>query len=260
MFKFDLYLDKPKMTNKKLTSQDLTSQDLTKYVTKIFNKDMNFYVCSSGGCGSTLLYNYLSNFGKVYHIHDRYPPTKLCYIGKENTDDNVYSEWFNNIEIKDNLLSNYKVIFIYRNPIDVIFSRFVQLKGPNIPHLQNIKCINNGNIGLGDIINSKRDFYGLEHFFDNYTIPQLRNYKIYCIKYEEFFKNISFINKVLEIPDVPQLYPVKKERNKKYTYVKELTLIYSRLINKMNNMRFIEIIEPISISNNNTNTNTNDDV
>ena len=31
----------------------------------IFNKKRVFYVCSSGGCGSTILINYLQNFGKV---------------------------------------------------------------------------------------------------------------------------------------------------------------------------------------------------
>ena len=50
-----------------------------------FNKDMNYYICSYGGTGSTVLFNYLANFGNVYHIHDRYPPKKLQYIGKENT-------------------------------------------------------------------------------------------------------------------------------------------------------------------------------
>lgn len=40
----------------------------------IFDKNKVFYVCSSGGCGSTILFNYLKNFGNVYHIHDRYPP------------------------------------------------------------------------------------------------------------------------------------------------------------------------------------------
>ena len=54
-----------------------------------FNKNMNYYICSSGGCGSTILFNYLSNFGNVYHIHDRYPPNKLQYVGSKNTSENV---------------------------------------------------------------------------------------------------------------------------------------------------------------------------
>ena len=209
---------------------------------KYFNKDLNFYICSSGGCGSTILTNYLSNFGKVYHIHDRFPPDKLCYIGRVNTDEDIYNEWFNSVEIPEDKLHLYKVIFIYRNPIDVIFSRFIQPSGPNIPHLKHIKCINNGLIGLGDIINNKMDLYGLEEFYDNYAVKKERNYKIYCVKYEMFFNNISLFNKALGIPDIKTLYPVKNERIKKYMYLKELTLIYKSLIIKMEKMPFISIV------------------
>lgn len=207
-----------------------------------FNKELNFYVCSSGGCGSTIIFNYLSNFGNVYHIHDRYPPSKLCYTGNINTTEPVYNEWFNKTKIPDDKLLNYKVIFIYRHPIDVIFSRFALASGPNIPHMKNIKCDNNGEIYFGDVLKSCKDLYKLEEFFDNYTLPKERNYPIYCVKYELFFYNIELFNKILGIPNIKKLYPLKIERRKTYTYVKQLTLIYYSLINKMRHMRFIEII------------------
>ncbi len=230
MFKLNFNLEKPK-NNVKLLN--------------VFNKNMNYYVCSSGGCGSTLLFNYLKNFGNVYHIHDRYPPDKLCYVGKENTDEEVYSEWFNKIEIPEDKLSNYKVIFIYRNPIEVIYSRYAQAKGPNIPHLNHIKCNNNGKIYLGDVLNLKKDLYGIEEFFDNYTIPKNRNYMIYCVKYEHLFNNFSLFNKVIGLPDIKDLYPIKQERKKYYQYLKELYNIYYPLMIKMYKMQFIEIIYPI---------------
>jgi hypothetical protein len=239
MFKLNLYNNLEKRNN------IINNKQKENFVSKIYNENMNFYVCGSGGCGSTLLFRYLSNFGKAYHIHDRYPPNKLCYVGKENTNEDIYHEWFNSTEIANDKLSNYKVIFIYRNPIDVIFSRFIQPSGPNVPHLQHVKCINDGNIGLGDIIRLKKDLYGLEEFYDNYTIPKNRNYKIYCIKYEELFTNIKLLNRILEIPDIPQLYPKKQERRKQHIFIKELLQIYSSLINKMRNMRFVEIIYPI---------------
>ena len=207
----------------------------------VYNKNMNFYVCSSGGCGSTIIFNYLKNFGNVYHIHDRYPPDKLCYTGSLNTNDPVYEEWFNKTEISEDKLQNYKVIFIYRNPIDVIFSRFALPNGPNITHMKNIKCDYKGEIYFGDVIKLGCDLYKLEEFFDNYTMAKERNYPIYCIKYENFFNNISIFNKILGIPDIKSLYPIKYERSKKYTFLKELTIIYYSLINKMNKMRFIEI-------------------
>lgn len=210
-----------------------------------YDENKIFYVCSSGGCGSTILFEYLKNFGKVYHIHDRYPPNELEYVGNVNTDKEVYSEWFNGVKIPDNELHKYKVIFIYRNPIAVIYSRFAQANGPNIPHLQHIKCNNNGNINIFDVLKLKTDLYGIESFFDSYTIPTKKNYDIYCIKYELFWNNISLFNKILAIPDVQKLYPVKQERAKKYQYMTELSKIYRPLINKMHTMKFIELIKPI---------------
>jgi len=211
----------------------------------LFNKDMNYYICSSGGCGSTAIFNYLSLFGNVYHVHDRYPPKKLQYVGKENTNEEVYSEWFNNVEIPEDKLKNYKVIFIYRNPIKVIFCRFVQANGPNINHLKNIKCDNNGNINIFDIVRTKRDLYKMEDFFDNYMIPTNRNYNIYAVKYEMFWSNISLFNKIIGIPDIKELYPIQQEKPKRFDFINELTFIYSSLINKMNSLRFIELVRPI---------------
>jgi hypothetical protein len=211
-----------------------------------FNKNMHYYICSYGGSGSTVLFNYLSTFGNVYHIHDRYPPNKLTYVGKHNTTEDVYDEWFNNVEIPEEHLSNYKVIFIYRHPIQVIYSRLSQTHGPNIPHLQHIKCINNGNINIFDVLRRKKDLYGLEDFFDNYTIPSYKNYPIYSIKYELFWNNISLFNYILGLPDIKEFYPVKQERLKRLSFVNELSFIYSSLINKMNKKRFIEIIKPLT--------------
>jgi hypothetical protein len=221
---------------------NLDNRVIMPIVNNFFNKDLNFYICSSGGCGSTMLFQYLSNFGNVYHIHDRYPPDKLCYTGNINTSDPVYEEWFNKTEIPEDKLQNYRVIFIYRNPFDVIFSRFATPNGPNITHMKNVKCDNNGEIYFGDVIRSRRDLYKLEEFFDNYTITKERNYPIYCIKYELFFNNISSINRILGIHDIKSLYPIKNERKKTYTYVVELMNIYFSLNNKMNRMNFLEII------------------
>ena len=211
---------------------------------KYFDKNKIFYVCSSGGCGSTIIFDYLKNFGNVYHIHDRYPPNKLSYIGNDQTNEKeeVYSEWFNSVEIPKEKIQNYKIIFIYRNPIDVIYSRFAQRNGPNTNHLKNIKCDNGGNIHLFDVLISGKDLYKMEEFFDNYTLPKERNYNIYCVKYEMFWNNISLFNKVMEIPDIKELYPVKIEKPKVKQFYNRLFKIYMNLILKMNKMKFIEII------------------
>jgi hypothetical protein len=208
----------------------------------IFNKNMNYYVCSFGGCGSTILFKYLSNFGNVYHIHDRFPSDKLKYVGKNNTDEDIYSEWFNNVEINESEITKYKVIFIYRNPLKVIYSRYINAHGPNKSHLQHIMCDNNGNISLRDVLRTNTDLYKMEEFFDNYTKKKERNYKIHCVKYEQFWDNISLFNKTLDIPDIKQLYPIRHENNKKIYHIDRLYSIYFSLINKMNKMKFIEII------------------
>ena len=207
-----------------------------------FNKDMNYLVCSYGGSGSTAVFNYLSNFGNVYHVHDRYPPNKLSHIGKENTPEDVYSEWFNSTAIPKDKIKNYKVIFIYRNPLPVIFSRFAQAAGPNIPHLKNIKCQNNGDIHLFDVLKTGRDLYGVTEFFDNYTTTKERNYNIYCVNYDKFWDNIEEFNKVMGIPNIKSLYPVRKETIRYGKYNNELNEIYKPLIEKINGKPFIEIV------------------
>jgi hypothetical protein len=207
-----------------------------------FNKNMNYYICSFGGCGSTVLFRYLSNFGNVYHIHDRYPPSKLKYVGENNTDKNVYSEWFNDVEIDETKVNNYKIIYIYRNPLKVIFSRCVKNNQPYVPHLQHIMCDNNGYINLSDVLRTGKDLYGLEEFFNNYTQKKERNYKIHCVKYEQFWDNISLFNETLGIPNIKELYPIRREHNNKVYYADKLYAIYYSLINKMNKMKFIEII------------------
>jgi len=200
-------------------------------------KNKIFYVCSYGGSGSYMLTNYLSNFGKVVHIHSRYPPKKLTYTGCKNSNTYCYKEWFNDVQIADCNLHKYMVIYIYRNPIHAIFSRFENKIGTN-PHLIHIQC--NPNIKLQDIIDSNKDLYGIEEFFNNYTKKKNRNYDIYCVKYEDFWDNIETFNKTFGIPDTKYLYPIKSETSKRYTHLNELNKIYGPLICKMNSMKFIE--------------------
>ena len=171
------------------------------YNKNIYNENRWFYICSYGGSGSTFIYNYLSQFGNVEHIHDRYPPDEISYVGSKNTTDNIYSEWFNKIKIPEDKIKNYKIIFIYRNPIDVIFSRFISLTGANSNHLKHIMC-NNPNLTLEEVILKNKDLYGIEEFYDNYVFKQNKNYPIYCVKYESFFNNIGLFNQMMEIPNI----------------------------------------------------------
>lgn len=67
-----------------------------------------FYVCSYGGCGSTMLHQSLKKYGETKHIHSKNPPDKLEFIGKEKGG-NAYHEWFNGINIPkiDEYLSRF---------------------------------------------------------------------------------------------------------------------------------------------------------
>ena len=190
-----------------------------------------FYVCSYGGCGSTMLCKYLNNFGKSFHVHDRNPPDKLTQLGLL-----CYHEWFNGIPIHECELMNYHVIFIYRNPVHCIYSRF------QLPeHLYHIKC--NTTIKIADVIRERKDLYGINQFFNKYTIPNpKRNYRVHCIKYEELFDKMSEFNKHFDLPDRPELYPIEQVSNRECGEKTILVEIYKDLLEKMNAKKFIEVV------------------
>ena len=196
------------------------------------DKEKVFYVCSYGGCGSKALCEYLGYFGKVKHVHSREPPINLTHIGLYSQ----YDEWFSQNPIAKEDLQNYYVIYIYRDPIKAIQSRFKQKE-----HLSHIQC--NPDITLEQVIETQKDLYGIENFFDNYTNTKIkRNYKIYCVKYEDLFNNIEELNRVLNIQCNKDMYLAEKISNNPLT--KELISlypIYSNLIKKMNRMKFITI-------------------
>lgn len=189
-----------------------------------------FYICSYGGSGSKYLTEKLKRYGKVNHIHSRHPPKKLEYIGRQHGG-RTYFEWFNGIKIPNSQLKNYTVIYIYRNPVKAILSRF-----SNPVHLDHIQTRND--IKISNVKEQKKDLYNIEEFFDNYTTkdPE-RNYKIICIKYEDMFNNSKLINKILNVN-------IHLEKSKNYSNKEdeELDEIYKDLILKMNSKESVEII------------------
>ena len=189
-----------------------------------------FYVCSYGGCGSTYLCERLKKYGKVEHIHSRCPPDKLEYIGGPFT----WKEWFNGKEIEEKNLHDFVVIYIYKNPVKSILSRFATPR-----HLYNIQT---DQCTIEDVIQQGKDLYGIQEFFDNYTKPNpKRNYKIICVKYEELFEKQ---NELSELLNVGPLNLIKKETKRTINEENEKALneIYRDLKNTMNSMSFITII------------------
>ena len=189
-----------------------------------------FYVCSFGGCGSKMLCEYLSQFGTVKHVHSRYPPTSLTEIDK--------NEWFSQKPIKEQELKDYYVIYIYRDPVKAILSRFT-----HPAHLNHIQA--NPHTTLDQVLAAKQDLYGIENFYDNYTTPPAmkRNYKIYCVKYEDFFQHIREFNKTFQIQCANSQYPIEKTTNKPFN-IDTIALqdIYCQLREKMGKMPFIKVV------------------
>jgi hypothetical protein len=192
-------------------------------------KEKIFYICSYGGSGSKMLRNALKQYGKTEHIHSRKPPNNLTYIG-EDKGGNTYSEWFNKIPIPKNELENYYVIYIYRNPSFSIPSKFEKPK-----HLEHIQI--DRKIKLEDVLNRGEDLYKIREFYDNYTKPnEKRNYKIYCVKYEDIFNKQDELSNLL---DIGKLNLVNKSTRKNSN--EKLDNIYADLIDEMNKNNFIII-------------------
>jgi len=190
-----------------------------------------YYVCSFGGTGSTLLANKLGYYGDTEHVHSRNPPEKLEHIGTKNGG-RTYKEWFNGCVIPDDEVGEYDVIYIYRNPVFPIFSRFWNPK-----HLTNIEIA--PTVKINDVVFSKKDHYKIGEFHDNYTTPNpRRNYRIHCVKYEDLFEKQAELSELLGIG---ALQLVKKESNySKYSQlVNVMEFIYKDVIDKMNAREFI---------------------
>lgn len=185
----------------------------------------SFYICSYGGSGSYMLYNFLKQYGKTYHVHSRKPPNSLS---------TTKGEWFTNMPPPEN--EDPTVIYIYRDPIKAIYSRF-----ESKDHLVNIQVFN-PNVKISNILRSKRDLYGIEAFFDNYTLPNHnRNYPIYCVKYEDFFNNVDEFKRVIGLPN-DKNKPEEKITVREYANEAELREIYAPLLQKMNMIPFIKIV------------------
>ncbi len=196
----------------------------------------HFYVCSYGGSGTNMLCSALCKYGETKHIHSRVPPDNLEYAGGDGSG-YIYCDWFNGITIPNNELENYYVIFIYRNPSFSIPSRFTDKYGYNMHklHLQHIQI--DDTIKLDDVLSSGKDLYKIREFYNNYIkVNKNRNYKIYCVKYEDIFDKQDELSNLLGIG---KLNMVNKSNRKNSN--KELDKIYSDLIEEMNQNDFIII-------------------
>lgn len=202
------------------------------------NKNHNtiFYICSFGGCGGNKLSKYLGNFGEVHEINTRKPP---IFLTKKN------SNWFGPEIVKNENIKFYHVIYLYRNPLDAM-----NIQTFNSSHLKKIQ-LQNIHLRIDDIINTGKDYYHLNTFFNNYAKEPIsekkkRNYKIICMKYESIFdkNSIEELNKILNIDrNFSNLYPVEEKPSfDKYSKNESLIKAYKKLNGQIELMPMLKIV------------------
>jgi hypothetical protein len=185
-----------------------------------------FHVCSYGGCGSKMLCTALKKYGIVHHIHTRNPPVKLTHVS---------GEYYTDRPIKESELQQHVVIYIYKNPIKSLFSRFVGNPGGR----KNIQ-VKDPKLDLDDVVRDRVDHLGFGEFFHNYTTPvPERNYKIICVKYEDIFERQDELAQVLGVGD---LKLVRKETPRTYKHEEVLQEIFKDLLQEMSRMDFITVV------------------
>ena len=102
------------------------------------------------------------------YFHDRFFPNYIDYpfIIRNKIGLNDDCCYFSGYNIENYNIKNYTVIYLYRNPIYSIYSRFI-IHG-NIKNLQNILC-DNINTTLDEILKKEEDLYKLTEFYDNFV-------------------------------------------------------------------------------------------
>ena len=200
-----------------------------------------YFICSYMGCGTCMLYRALSNNGNIVRLcHDRNPPDELEYIFfdckkyKEDDEELKIHDYvkFNGIKVPEKILTKVKVIYLFKNPINSIYSR---LRSDS-----SSKFMTDGKYTLTDVLTEEKDLFGLEDFFDNYTKENNnRNYEVICVNYHELFDKQEELEKVL---GCEKLNLIKRERKHEQENFEVLDKIYKNLNDKINNMPFIKIV------------------
>ena len=189
-----------------------------------------FYVCSYGGSGSTILCKALSKYGESVHIHSRFPPNQLEFVGGPDT----YAEWFNGMPVPEDKLKDISVIFIYKNPIKAIYSRFELWT--HLIHIQTKPS------KLNEVLTTRMDLFGLNEFYQNYTTPNSkRNYKIVCVKYEDIFEKQNELSEYLGIGPL-NLMKVERSKPENVENTKILEDIYKDLLDDMREKPFLHVV------------------
>jgi len=132
-----------------------------------------FYICSYGGCGSTMLTNLLEQFGEAYHIHDRFPKKELYLPEGEHFGD----------ELDTNPES--KIVFIYSAPEYSMATSCAW----GVQHWRNIgiSCPESIELNKEKYAKDNFDHIRFEEFFDNYYLNP-RTYNVIFVNYHSLWE------------------------------------------------------------------------
>jgi len=191
-----------------------------------------FFVCSYGGSGSKLLCKHLTNYGMTLHIHSRKPPPSLEWVGNNRVVGPQYFEWFNGVPLPPQLAARISVIFIYRNPVRAVLSRY-----HNPIHRRHVQ-VPDASVSIEDAVKAQRDLFAIGEFFNNYLTSK-RNYKIHFVKYDVLFNKMNELHKTLKLP-TPVSNLKRKEKDRDQTHAEALARIYADLTTQMDSMAAIE--------------------
>jgi hypothetical protein len=230
-----------------------------------------------------MLAAFLGNYGDAHHIHSRRPPTRLCHAGGVGADGQpVYYEWFNDaMEMTDECAARATVVFIYRDPIYVLGSRFYC--PTHRAHVQVTPEHTHSEISEQyAFARADTDVYGIEEFYDNYmksATPAQRasddardisagsdasssigrhertpscahaaQYDVVAVKFEELYANIDALKQTLHLDPtvVAELPPQRAARTQSIppdVAARWKTHTFKRLHAKMNAMPPICVIK-----------------
>ena len=216
---------------------------------------MNYFVFSYGGCGSTMLCSFLSQFGRSYHLHDNKPPKFLTDSTPPIpiTSCTVRLSQDPARRLKN---ENCKVIYIYRNPAESKVSRpswqhCYHMGGDFLSHkdkisqgpLKEVNDEENLQIKMDwveQFASNGIDYNGYEQHFDNWinAVPD-RDYPILYVNYENLWENLNILLEYCGVPieEAVKKFPAKKETTKAVpdNVTRKLAHLYSSLQQKINN-------------------------
>lgn len=209
---------------------------------------MNYYVFSYGGTGSTMLCNFLSRYGKSFHLHDKVPPlfltNKIIEAPGKHTLAKVRLSQDRCNEINT---TSCRVIYIYRDPMIAKISRpgwqhCYHIGGDYIRH-QKFKKNKGDNLGINllkQYVDLGQDLNKYEEHFDNwFNEAQMREYSILYINYDYLWENLNAIFDYCEIPteDIVK-FPKRRETEKNISEDVKIGLssMYLSLKEKINKM------------------------